>query len=918
MNIELVRAIDLMEFCARDDSASFAHELLRRLITADGARAEGFAPREGLQVKGWDGESHSVRGSEYVPLGHANWEVSAQRAGIGTKAERDFQNRIADARSDETYVAAFLQRWKGKLHWATQKESESSWASVVAYDVDDLIDWLSRHPRVHEWATRRVRGEVRTVTTTRTNELPPLPAALIRRGDLEKEILAALRTCGLVAIWGGPGMGKSTLATAIASDLEDGYPDGVFFVSLSDPDQERSEYESLQRRVVTLHGAMPTGDLSADYRSSVAGRRILVVVDNATSEEMLNGIQVEGVHCIVTSRRRMSGVDSARHVEASFMTTTESAELLRLTGERDTAFSSETVSSVARLCANIPLALQLAGSLAALNPEWGLVGVEAELQQRHGAIHSLSLGDRALRASFQTAVAAIPTAAAVAFRAIAQIPGRVINADLLALASGQPDVVARRSLRTLREYGLVAPTDGVGVYHVHDLLYEYIEELAAAEPLPDARVHRFAVLNWFLAEAARHASALATNAHVVRNGDLPSDVADALRWFDRFVDSLMIGIKYIGDSLNQITPALTALGFATLYFAREQRWTDLAGNARLGRRWVEHTGPDSPSMAAEEGITQRVLLLAQEAEAEYQLGNLERSEALLMEARRSTVGDAEVRAHLETSFGALRVSQGRAVEGLAHYEAAAELTADDPESPAHMTALYNVGVGHFRLNQNAKALPYLERELAAVRALGNRHGEGITLNTLGLVLRRLGRLDDARDALTEAVEALGSTPDRREHANAAYDLATILLDVGDDEAALNLFEREVEIREELGDAVSVARTRATLLIHLSDGGDAADTLAEAAVLLDALGDDVYWQGALRIHRARLLFELGRVAEARSEFRETLALIPAAREAFPRERMLAQLREALAEVSGRTEVGVDLIEFESIIDRMSGA
>lgn len=893
VNVEFVRAIDLLEFCKREESASFLHQLIRRLIEAGGARAEGFAPREGLQVKGWDGSSYSESPSEFVPLGHVNWELSSMQTGVQAKAERDFEHRLAEALPNQSYVAVLLGRWKGKLLWAEEKTARSRWATVRAYDVDDVVVWLESHPQVHEWATRSICGEKTTVALPSAYEVPLLPAALTPRPALEQAVLEAVRRGVIAAIWGGPGMGKSTLSRVIAHELRDDYPDGVFYASPGGPDQEHAECEAVQRRIIAaLSSASTTGHLQADYQHAAAGRRVLVVFDNASTEEPMRLLAVEGVQCVSTSRRRLSGLESAQHVEAGFMTASEAASLLSRAGGDGPDSQPLAALAVAELCARIPLALHLAGSLASLNPGWGLAGVEHELKNRQGALASLSIGDRALRASFETAIAALPTHAAESFRSIAHIPGRVITMELLAVASRQEDGAARASLQLLREHGLITPAEAIGHYRVHDLLYEFIEHLKTEDPLPQARARQIAVVNKLITESAAHGTVLERNLEVLQLTQVPAEVSDALQWFDTFRNSLFIGLLYAADALKQYAVAYVALEAPTRYLLRAQRWAELVRNARAAQRWMDVEASEIPSESSEETRQLRLGWLLQEIEAEFQQNNLDRADELLTEALAPGNAAEGMYFHFIMALGALRVAQGRAHEGLECYQIAAELIADDPTSPLHSIAMYNVGVGYLRLNENEKALPYLERELATVRRSADRHSEGITLNTLGIAYSRLGRKDDARESLRASVAALRETPDRRELANATYDLACVLLELGEKQVALELFAEELATREELGDPASAARTLSTILVNESEALGAEIFLAEADKLLVLLRDDVYWQAALRIRCAQVMLTEERLDEAQTQLRESLELLEQDLEAFPRARLIAQLKEVL--------------------------
>lgn len=144
---------------------------------------------------------------------------------------------------------------------------------VRVYDVDDLVEWLQTHPPVHAWATKRVRGHVQAIALSRPNELPALPLSVSERAELESQVEGATTRSATTSIWGGPGMGKSTLACVVARRIEDRYPDGVFFASIDSPDHESGEVAALQRRVIDHLGrSTPSNDLDVDYRHAVAGK----------------------------------------------------------------------------------------------------------------------------------------------------------------------------------------------------------------------------------------------------------------------------------------------------------------------------------------------------------------------------------------------------------------------------------------------------------------------------------------------------------------------------------------------------------------------------------------------------------------------------------------------------------------------
>lgn len=899
-----LRAADLLSFVDRHhDAPSFLHELVRRLLEVEGAAVEGFSSHEGLQAPGWDGMTRHPLGTAFVPEGRAFWELSAQRSDLSGKANRDYRKRSVAGSGDSAavYVQLMLGRWQGKLAWEDSRTSEGTWREVVARDVDDLVSVLQKHPAVMTWAVERVGGVAEVVRASLYTELAPAPREAIDRDDVRRNVEHAVAPGQLVAVWGAPGMGKTWLVQEAARRISASYPDGVFYDSWALDDDESIRRDRLMRRVVrtldsTYDGAM---DISEAFAECVRSRRVLIVIDNARTEaEVQPFLGAPSASLLVSSRRRLSGFVDATHVEVGALPVEEGHLLLQqaATGTDDLT-DVDLLDRIWTLCDGIPLALRIAGALARLNSRWGLRGVIAELEDRHRRLDTLVAGDRAVRAGFESVIETLPVDAATAFESIALIPGDLITAELLARATGHGSIrTSERHLRELREYALLTPMTEPGTYQVHDLLRVYIEERLAQSPPADEFQRRAAVINWLLEGLDRHAVPLMDSWQDLVNDAVPAAVAGELAWLVQYADSVIEAVGVAGDRLQEWRAAWVASLVLVPYLHREQRYADVAALMRRARRWIQaarySAAPGEQSALAAD----HAMLILSEAHAVLDGGNHAEALRLLRLARRAAPAEFLVMGQLDTLEGHAHAGLGDYAAALHRYRKVAESTAHAPDSEPHTTARYNVGLTLYRLNRNAEALPYLVEELAAVRRRGDTHGEGVTLNTIGLVHLHSRRFADAIVVLAHASEALSSTRDRAEYANATHDLALAYLLQGNTVDARKYFLEEIDVRIELSDDRNIARTSVQLLeLDYNEGITVA--VADVDALIARIEDDLGWRASAYLLRARVHDDMNRAADATDDL---LVALEGAREE-PQEYVRFRLIRHIADILDRGDL-----------------
>jgi DNA-binding SARP family transcriptional activator/tetratricopeptide (TPR) repeat protein len=228
----------------------------------------------------------------------------------------------------------------------------------------------------------------------------------------------------LVAITGKAGVGKTTLAVRAAHRLRVQYPDGQLFVDLRAQAHPLTPADVLARFLRSLgvdRTAIPDDaeERAALYRSRLADRRVLIVLDNAECEAQLRPLLpgTPGCAVLITSRTRLAGLTGARLVDLDIFEADQAVELLaRLAGPRRVAMEPAAATEIVRLCGFLPLALRIAGARLGSRRHWPLSRFEADLADEYHRLDKLRLGDLDVRASLALSYQSLDGTAQRAFR----------------------------------------------------------------------------------------------------------------------------------------------------------------------------------------------------------------------------------------------------------------------------------------------------------------------------------------------------------------------------------------------------------------------------------------------------------------------------------------------------------------------
>ncbi len=332
--------------------------------------------------------------------------------------------------------------------------------------------------------------------TGRRGELGAL-SALAERDLVERDLverdLAAANGVVIAALTGMAGIGKTALAVQCAHQVADRFPDGQLFINLrgSGPSGPPVPPIDAVRGFLTALGVpaaeIPpdTGRQAALYRSLVADRRMLIVLDNALGAEQLRPLLPGSPECLVlvTSRNRLAGLataDGAHLITLGVLTKAESRSLLasHLGAER-TAAEPMAVSDLITLCCRLPLALRDAASRAAAQPGMPLAALVAEMRGARRRLDALETGEpvTSVRMVFSWSRARLGSSASRMFRLLGVHPGPDITIPAAASLAGLPPEEAYLALTELCDEHLLTE-HAPGRYALHDLLRTYAAEEA--------------------------------------------------------------------------------------------------------------------------------------------------------------------------------------------------------------------------------------------------------------------------------------------------------------------------------------------------------------------------------------------------------------------------------------------------------
>jgi DNA-binding SARP family transcriptional activator/tetratricopeptide (TPR) repeat protein len=734
-------------------------------------------------------------------------------------------------------------------------------------------------------------GERPAATVPR--ELPAPVAGFVGRAEELAALTGLLdRPAGqasavvISAMGGTAGVGKTALAVQWAHRTADRFPDGQLYVNLRgyDPDRPMPVADALAGFLRAL--GVPGPDIppeederAARYRSLLADKRALVVLDNAGSVEQVRPLLPGNPACVVvvTSRDSLAGL-VARHgatrLDLDLLPSAEAVGLLRgLIGGRveDDPGAAETLAGQ---CCRLPLALRVAAELAASRPAAPLAELVGELADQQRRLDLLNAGGdprTAVRAVFSWSYRHLENATARAFRLAGLHPGPGFEVYAFAALTGTGLHQARAVLDALTHAHLIQPT-GPDRFGVHDLLRAYARELAAQDGEEQRRAALTRLFDHYL-HAAGTAMDTLYPAERQRRPRIPppstpippvAGPAAARAWLDAERATLVAVTVY---AAGRGWP-----GHATRLAATVFRYLDQGGH------YPEAITIHSHSRAAAERTGDR----AAEATALNHLAGVHWRQSRYQQAAdplrqalalSQETGDRAGQARALNNLGLMHRNQGRYQEAIGLLRQALAIFDETGDPTGTANTLNNLGVSEERQGRYDLAARHLGQALELFRQIGDRSGESAALSGLGTVGLRQGRYRQAAGHLYRALAMCGETGIRDAEAETLARIGDVCLRQGHPEEATRHLREALALYQELGSPAGEADALNSLgevLLAAGRPGDAR-TQHAAALRLAAQTGDKYQQARAQHGLGQASRAVGDSGGARRHWQQALAL-----------------------------------------------
>lgn len=649
------------------------------------------------------------------------------------------------------------------------------------------------------------------------------------------------------ALEGTAGVGKTALAVHWSHRVQHCFPGGTLYMNLrgygpGEPARSSEVLDDFLRALgVSPDSIPPTLDARAGmYRSLVAHKQVLIVLDNASTSDQVRPLIPGSAGCLVlvTSRSRLTGLaiaESAFRMTLDLLTMDEATSLIeRIVGrERINSEDGDAVTELIRLCVRLPLALRIAAHRVAASPTRLIADIVAELADERSRLDALSNWSEettAVRTVFSWSYKRLEEYQALLFRRLGLHPGPQVNVHASAVLTGVEYATAERLLDILVDMHLVEPLNK-GRYRFHDLLRTYAYEKSMQEDSLNVRKNAIRRLTvWYLQTAAK--ADLIVFPGFYRpiildpkiDAGLPltfSGREDALEWFD-FERLNLVSIASHASECGHHELALQIAEIVTRFFNLRANWGDALKVKYIGLAAARHCADQFAEARMLHRISEIFQMTRRFNEAvnySYQALDLARH-----------IGDEWAEFASLNCLGITLRELGRKEEALAHCEAALRLFRDEYGRRAEGVIRSNIGAAHASLGRFREAIQNGEHGLEIRRQSGDRWGVAVDLQSLGQAWEGSKNHSKAIELYSEAASVYSEVGAHWQEGKVLTSLGYTFYLVEDLQKAEEVWQRALTIFDKLGDP-DATKIRDVLGILNEGGSEIAEDYFRALGLI---------------------------------------------------------------------------------------
>ncbi|MEU2022461.1 BTAD domain-containing putative transcriptional regulator [Streptomyces sp. NPDC016469] len=808
----------------------------------------------------WDGEAlASVPGpyAEYQRTRLEEWRLQLTETRLDLDLEAGCHAEAVSELTALTAAHPLRERLRELLMVALYRSGRQAEALAVYADTRRLLaDELGVDPRAElaqlqqrilradEELARPADAPAPAAAPVRPAQLPATVPDFTGRDAFVRELSDRLSTAegsvmAVSALAGIGGVGKTTLAVHVAHQARRHFPDGQLYVDLQGAGARAAEPETVLgaflRALGTTDSAIPESldERAALYRSTLDGRRVLVLLDNAHDAAQIRPLLpgTEGCAALVTSRVRMVDLAGAHLVDLDVMSPEEALQLFtRIVGEERINSEREAALDVVAACGFLPLAIRIAASRLASRRTWTVSVLAAKLADERRRLDELQAGDLAVKATFELGYGQLEPAQARAFRLLGLADGPDISLAAAAALLDLDPHTAEDLLEALVDTSLVESA-APGRYRYHDLVRLYARSCAERdEQAPgerDAALSR--LLDFYLATAAgvyaleRPGDRTVDHLeHTDRPGLSFSDHGRALDWLYAEASPLLACVRQSGA-------AGTVRRAVDLLLASK----DLAESGANSRQFesAASTVRDAATAAGDARSEARARTTL--AQVHSTAGRFDRAEDEARQAMAlgSSVNDVWTHCNAPNELGIIAAYRNQHDEAEVLLQQTIAAFRADGNQAGEASALCNLSRVHLAIGRTASAVELAGRGIDLYARLGLTLRLANGRYALGLALTRAGRQSEAEGRLTEALSVFRESRQRLWEGMTLFRLAEVHL-------AAQRPARAAEFSEQA----------LTVLLHVGGDWRRANVLTVLGQALDGIGQadraKVCWQEAL--------------------------------------------------------------------------
>jgi DNA-binding SARP family transcriptional activator/tetratricopeptide (TPR) repeat protein len=672
-----------------------------------------------------------------------------------------------------------------------------------------------------------------------------------------------VRAIAVHTVDGMAGVGKTAFAIHVAHRLVDRFPDGQLFVELHGhtpglrPVPANDALASLLLATGVPGSALPVSveDRARLWRHQVAGKRVLVVLDDAADHDQVRPLLpgTAGSLVLITSRHRLPALDAVVPLTLPVLPADQATRMLhRLARIDPDSQDPDAAAAVVRMCGQLPLALALAAGQLRNHPTWTVRHLVDQLAASDARLETLAAGDRSVAVAFDMSFTALPAHHRRLLCLLGAHPGPEVDAFAVAALLDAGLAEARRGLEHLHADHLIEET-APGRFQMHDLVRAYAQLRAGELDRHDRDDALARALRYYLHTTIAATDNLQTRRQVPvvvsavppRHRPALADDAVARAWLVQELPTLAAYVEHAaGNGQEAMAIELAAAAHPFL---------------RLGNQWRRALAVHETALSAAvrlgdqraQANTHYMLGYARRMLCEFDAATKHLADAL---ALYTTLDDHGGQAHALLEMGVVGCMRG-------HYADAATLLIDAGDlflaldnRAARASAMKYLGFCHYYLGHYDRAMSILAQVRLSFVALGEEMEEADTLRILAGVMRQRGELQQAYEAATRSVRLAEETGNRLVTAFALLQMGLAQRDLGDHAAALVSLARAEELCTAVGFRPVTARTRTVIgTVHRALGQYAT----AAQLMLDAVAEQRLL--GLRDDEVDTLIELGALA-----------------------------------------------------------